>query len=73
MFTGQTARKGGNMIKFIVHVAWRADFIFDDINTAAEFAVTAAKRRYQDGERQDDDKITLTILMKEGDQSEYNS
>lgn len=51
------------MLKYIVHIAWRADFIFDDPTAAINFADTAAAHRYYDEDKQDDDEIKITIKM----------
>lgn len=51
------------MLKYIVNIAWRTDFYFDDPMAAIDFANTAANHRYYDEEKPDYDEITITIKM----------
>ena len=50
-------------MKYKVILGWRCEFIFDDIDVAANFATLATKARCKDNE---DDRIIKIELIYEG-------
>ena len=49
-------------MKFKVILGWRSEYIFDDIDVAANFAVTALKAKCDS----DDNESIKIVLVKEG-------
>ena len=48
-------------MKYLVRLAWRAEFVFDDPDTAMNFAATAMAHKIPD-EDHDLEPVTITII-----------
>lgn len=53
-------------MKFKVNLGWRSEYIFDDIDIAANFAITALKSKcYEDN---DDYSVKIELIPDKSDQ-----
>lgn len=58
-------------MKFKVILGWRAEYIFDDIDVAANFAITALKAKCDEDD--DDYSIRIELIPEKPDQEEADN
>lgn len=58
-------------MKFKVILGWRAEYIFDDIDVAANFAITALKAKCDEDD--DDYSIRIELIPEKSDQEEADN
>lgn len=52
-------------MKFKVNLDWRSEYIFDDIDVAANFAITALKSKC---DKEDDYSVKIELIPEKSDQ-----
>lgn len=63
---GPRAGKGGNMLKYSVTLSWGDRYIFDDPDTAMNFAVTAMRTSVESR------RVTIELISPEVEEVEQN-
>ena len=57
-------------MKFKVILGWRSEYIFDDIDVAANFAITALKAKCDED---DDNSVRIELIPEKPDQEEADN